>query len=218
MSDKYASLSPYVYCADNPVKLVDPNGEEIGEPPLDRIVNLGFQSKTFRKLFRKAGLTTKNMYTMIKFGDHSDTDPHTKEITIRRTGSDIEKVIALTHEMTNRINSKELKKNQEDVGKGVISPDEYSDNVLQIESEGVVNQIIVAAELDYSFPDNTGLMNDLKRQYKEGTLRRREILKTIKNSVFQDEFGRDAKQQYYEQGKDIRNAQLQREKQSEKGF
>ncbi|MBR6130499.1 MAG: RHS repeat-associated core domain-containing protein [Bacteroidales bacterium] len=30
MSDKYPSLSPYVYCADNPVKLVDPNGEEIG--------------------------------------------------------------------------------------------------------------------------------------------------------------------------------------------
>ena len=25
---KYPSLSPYVYCADNPVKLVDPNGEE----------------------------------------------------------------------------------------------------------------------------------------------------------------------------------------------
>jgi len=31
MSDKYASLSPYVYCADNPVKLVDPNGEEFGD-------------------------------------------------------------------------------------------------------------------------------------------------------------------------------------------
>ena len=29
MSDKYASLSPYAYCADNPVKLVDPNGEDI---------------------------------------------------------------------------------------------------------------------------------------------------------------------------------------------
>ena len=29
MSDKYPSLSPYVYCADNPVRLVDPNGEEI---------------------------------------------------------------------------------------------------------------------------------------------------------------------------------------------
>ena len=29
MSDKYPSLSPYAYCADNPVRVVDPNGEEI---------------------------------------------------------------------------------------------------------------------------------------------------------------------------------------------
>jgi len=28
MVDKFPSLSPYVYCANNPVKLVDPNGEE----------------------------------------------------------------------------------------------------------------------------------------------------------------------------------------------
>ena len=29
MAAKYPSLSPYVYCANNPVKLVDPNGEDV---------------------------------------------------------------------------------------------------------------------------------------------------------------------------------------------
>ena len=32
MASKYPSLSPYTYCADNPVKLVDPNGEEVEKP------------------------------------------------------------------------------------------------------------------------------------------------------------------------------------------
>ncbi len=42
LSDKYASLSPYVYCADNPVKLVDPNGEQVhpaGEEEYSMILN-----------------------------------------------------------------------------------------------------------------------------------------------------------------------------------
>ena len=33
MADKYPGLSPYAYCAWNPIKLVDPDGEEIGDPP-----------------------------------------------------------------------------------------------------------------------------------------------------------------------------------------
>ena len=32
MAAKYPSLSPYTYCANNPVKLVDPNGEDVVVP------------------------------------------------------------------------------------------------------------------------------------------------------------------------------------------
>ena len=32
MADKYPSISPYAYCAWNPVKLVDPNGKDLYIP------------------------------------------------------------------------------------------------------------------------------------------------------------------------------------------
>ena len=41
MSAKYPSLSSYVYCADNSIKLIDPNGEEvwiIGDPPKENLL------------------------------------------------------------------------------------------------------------------------------------------------------------------------------------
>ena len=37
MADKYPSLSPYAYCAWNPVKLVDPDGMTFKEPPWKEI-------------------------------------------------------------------------------------------------------------------------------------------------------------------------------------
>ena len=53
MSAKYPSLSPYTYCADNPVKLVDPNGEDIWEIDEEgRIVN-HYKSYTKNDVFYK---------------------------------------------------------------------------------------------------------------------------------------------------------------------
>ena len=45
MAAKYPSLSPYVYCADNPVKLVDPNGEEVWIPGLDEKGNVTYTAE-----------------------------------------------------------------------------------------------------------------------------------------------------------------------------
>ena len=55
-SDKYASLSPYVYCADNPVKLVDPNGEKFRL--IGRKTNIAFRNY----LLSYKGVDCDNIY------------------------------------------------------------------------------------------------------------------------------------------------------------
>ena len=53
MSDKYPSLSPYTYCANNPVKLVDPNGMEYGNPIEDALkVIRNFEHSITTSVFR----------------------------------------------------------------------------------------------------------------------------------------------------------------------
>ena len=56
-SDKYPSLSPYVYCANNPIKLVDPNGEEVGIPPF---LLGGIRALFYRKRAESSTLTISN--------------------------------------------------------------------------------------------------------------------------------------------------------------
>ena len=61
MSDKYPSLSPYTYCANNPVILVDPNGDTIGhvdEASLEKIKALTDKnspdySRAFTRLYHR---------------------------------------------------------------------------------------------------------------------------------------------------------------------
>ena len=54
MAAKYASLSPYVYCANNPVKLVDLDGEEIEivttiDENGNKIITINFTAKIVNK-------------------------------------------------------------------------------------------------------------------------------------------------------------------------
>ena len=67
MADKYPRLSPYAYCAWNPVKLVDPDGEEMDEPPYN---GSGWGHNTRRIIYNTLGISN-NINNVFESGINS---------------------------------------------------------------------------------------------------------------------------------------------------
>ena len=109
MSDKYPSLSPYVYCADNPVKLVDPNGEEFWKPDEDGnlIAQHGDNAWTLAKylnidatdacdMLKSQGYKINNGILNLKVGDKFKVD-NVYTRSIANSTSDLTRETDLAH-------------------------------------------------------------------------------------------------------------------------
>ena len=78
MAAKYPSLSPYTYCADNPVRLVDPNGEEIvitetTDEKGNRVINISFTAALVNESSRTISSEQMEAY---KLGIESSLKKH----------------------------------------------------------------------------------------------------------------------------------------------
>ena len=74
MSDKYPNISPYAYCAWNPVKLVDPEGGEMWKPEIleDGTVNYvmekGDNAKTLQEQYNLSENAATKLFATMKDG------------------------------------------------------------------------------------------------------------------------------------------------------
>ena len=104
MAAKYPGLSPYVYCADNPVKLVDPNGEEvwiIGE-------NWSWATKRLSSTYAKLGIQRdENGKLSTTINDVSNLSKNEKKLYDAINNSDVK--INFTVNNKNRFESKDGK-------------------------------------------------------------------------------------------------------------
>ena len=198
LAEKYPSVSSLIYCFDNPIKYIDPDGRKTQYATLEEIVTYGKKnSSTFFSLMKLANINMSNFSKEISFGDETSTTSSTRRICLTKSTDIKRQIIKLTHEFTNRINRLRLQKATEDVKEGIITPKKYAEELIRIEFEGQINHIKVASEIDYRYPKNEdGGTNRLIDRYSiDKSIKLREELESSK----------ELKQFYIKQGDALRN-------------
>jgi RHS repeat-associated protein len=209
-AEKYPAWSPYVFALDNPVRYIDPDGNEV-QDPIKEIVDKGMQSQTFQTLYSKAGLTDTNYGSIIKMGrEISNTDAN-GNITINKRVSGDRAVLDLTHELTNRVNIGELNALSYQVANGKISSEDYAYGIIAIESEALVNQYVVAKELGINFGENAGGMNQVLAKFASGEISFNQLQQLVYDNMDSNKVGgadgQSAVDFYKQQGDDLRKQQ-----------
>jgi RHS repeat-associated protein len=220
-ADKLSEWSPYVYAFDNPIRYIDPDGREAGEPdPVKAVIDKGKEkSETFKALLKSAGITDKNYSQNIKMGISTQMSGNGL-ITLEKGLSVELQVVKLTHELTNKTNLNELNKLSEQVAVGKITPEEYAEGIVTLEGQGMINKIIVGKDLGSTDIGSSGL-NKVLAKYNDGTLSidqvKAIINKSVSKATVRDDDGKpiSAVSNYVNQGRQIRQEQLEKEKKKE---
>ncbi len=140
---------------------------------LKRIIELGISlSPTFAKILNEAGVNLKNYQEFISLANVTDGQHDNGQIFLPYMNSTQQNILVLAHELTNLKNSQLFVRLDIEVQLGSKSPEQYANAILDVETEGQVNQIVVSAESGIINPNKQSAVDIFKSgQYTSSEFR-----------------------------------------------
>lgn len=189
------------------------NVVENKEPPiiLKALEYAKKRSVTFAVLMQRNGITINNYSEIISLSSsidsQGDTDPDTRKIRIKSTTEVTDVILVLTHEMTNRLLCDKFIVYRDLVAKGEITPKQFAKKWAELEKEGQINQLKVAAQIGHRYGDEN--IDNLLEQYENDQttdIRKRSVANTMHLQRY-EELGIKLRKRYLSQKANIQTVE-----------